>query len=296
MSLPGDPGIGSGLANLLSISHESAYSKKFPDGEVYIRLLRRVEREKVLLVQSMYPDQNDRLVELLLTLELLNRYENRVNLLITYLAYARQDKEFLGGEAVSLRSIIKALLAQGVEALITVDAHNPLAVEEIVRGTKYVNLLPGEIFAEVLSKKYGGRKATVIAPDQGAAQRASSLAGYLGCGYLVVQKMRDRVTGQVEHVFSSLNRVPDLAVIVDDIISTGGTIAGIASHLSNRGVEVVVATSHGLFVGDAYEKLVKSGVREIYAIPTVLRRLSNVVYLDIVPYLAKKLREEGVLE
>ncbi len=295
VSLPGDPGVGPRLASYLGLEHTSLFSKRFPDGEIYVRLLQKIENDEVLLVQSMYPEQNDRLVELLLALELFNRYGNKVSLLVTYLAYARQDKEFLGGEPVSLKSIIKAMVAQGVETLVTIDAHNPYAIKEFLSNIKYVNLLPEEVFAKALSERYRGKEMTVVAPDQGATDRALSLAKHLGSGYVVIQKVRDRVTGQVKHVLDPLSKVSGLAVIVDDIISTGGTIAGIASCLSSRGVEVVVAASHALLVGEALEKLGKSGVREIYALPTVSRVLDGVIYLDIVPYIARELKNEGVI-
>ncbi len=295
-SLPGDPGIGPRLADYLKLEHVQFQHKIFPDGELYLRLPKIVEGERVLLVQSMYPNQNDRVVELLLALELLSRYNNSVVLLVTYLAYARQDKEFLAGEPISLRSLVKALSSLGLEALVTVDAHSPLAIKEFVGSVRYVNLVPDEVFSEVLSKKYRREELTVIAPDQGAEKRAASLAKQLGCGYVVVKKSRDRVTGNVTHVLDSLSSVYGTAVIVDDIVSTGGTIAGIASYLSSRGVRVVVAASHALFVGGAYEKLVRSGVAEIYALPTTGVTVEGVTYLDIVPYLARMLREEKIVE
>ncbi len=296
VSLPGDPGIGLGIARHLGLEHVPVFTKRFPDDEVYLRLMRRVEKEKVLLVQSMYPAQNDRLLELLLALELLDRYGNEPTLLLTYLAYARQDREFLEGEAVSLRSIIRTLTAQGVRTLITIDAHNPHAVRELLGGASYVNILPGDVFAEAISREYGGREMTVIAPDQGAEARASSLARRLGCGYVVVWKFRDRTTGQVKHSLDALGSVSGLAVVVDDIISTGGTVAGIASSLSSRGIETVVAASHALLIGDALERLMKSGVRRVYALQTVSKAFSGVVYLDVVPYLAGELKERGIVE
>lgn len=296
ISLPGDPGIGLRLADYLKLEHIQFQYKRFPDGELYLRLPKVIEKEKVLLIQSMYPNQNDHVVELLLALELLNRYSNDIVLLITYLAYARQDKEFLAGEPISLRSLMKALNSLGIETLVTIDAHNPLAIKEFVGSVRYVNIVPDEIFAEVLSKKYRREELTVIAPDQGAEKRAASLAKQLECKYVVVKKSRDRVTGNVTHVLDSLSSVSGTAVIIDDIISTGGTIAGIASYLSTRGVSVVVATSHALLVGEAYEKLVKSGVAEIYALPTTGVIVKGVTYLDMVPYLARKLREEKIVE
>ena len=296
VSLPGDPGIGARLASHLEAEHVTVFSKRFPDGEIYLRIPQDVSSEDALVVQSMYPAQGDRLVELLLALELLNRYGNRVSVLITYLAYARQDKEFLRGEPISLFSVVRALRAQGMDSLVTIDAHNPLAVKEAVGDVRYLNLLPGEVFAEALLERYGDVRLTVVAPDQGAAERAALLASRLGCDYVVVRKFRDRITGQVSHAFGNLDGVSGTAVVVDDIISTGGTIAGIASYLRSRGVDVVVAASHALLVGDAYEKLLRAGVREIYAVPTIPQTFPGVVYVDIVPYLARKLREEGLLD
>ncbi|MCX8181424.1 MAG: ribose-phosphate diphosphokinase, partial [Thermofilaceae archaeon] len=248
-SLPGDPGIGAGLASYLGLEILPVFSRRFPDGEIYLRFPHVVEGGEILLVQSMYPAQCDRLVEVLLALEALGRYGSRVHLLVTYLAYARQDREFLSGEAASLRSIVRAVTAFGLETLITVDAHNPRAVREAMSGGRYLNLVPGEVFAEAISRKYGGRGVSVVAPDRGAADRARELAKHLGGDYVVVNKVRDRVTGRVEHDLSPLDSVRDLAVVVDDIVSTGGTVASIASYLTGRGVEVVLAVSHALLVG-----------------------------------------------
>lgn len=296
VGLPGDPGVGSKLASCLGVGYVSVFSKRFPDGEIYLRLPQKVEGSDVLLVQSMYPAQSDRLVELLLALEVLSRYENRVNLLITYLAYARQDREFLIGESVSLKSVVKALTTYEVDVLVTIDAHNPHAIEKAVESGRYLNIVPGEVFAEAISRKYRGREITVVAPDRGALSRAQSIANHLNCGYIAVQKVRDRVTGRVEHIFNSLNSISELAIVVDDIVSTGGTIAGIASYLTSRNIEVVAAISHALLVGDAYERLVKSGVREIYTLQTVPQTSANITYLDIASYLARELRREGVVK
>jgi ribose-phosphate pyrophosphokinase len=296
VSLPGDPGIGPRLADLLGLEYIQFLHKKFPDGEIYLRLPKVIENEGVLLVQSMYPNQNDHTVELLLALELLSRYRNNITLLITYLAYARQDKEFLAGEPVSLRSLVKALSSLGLGTLVTIDAHSPLALREFLGTSRYINIVPDEVFAEAISRRYRREELTVIAPDQGAEKRAASLAELLGCRYVVVKKARDRITGNVTHVLDPLDSVSGIAVVVDDIVSTGGTIAGIASYLSSRGVRVVVAASHALFVGDAYDKLARSGVVEIYALPTTGVTVSGVTYLDMVPYIARKLREEKVVE
>ena len=294
VSLPGDPGLGPELARHLGAAHSTFFSKRFPDGEVYLRLVERVSGDRVLLVQSMYPSQNDRVVESLLALELLERYGNEVALIAPYLAYSRQDKEFLPGESVSLRSLLKALSSMGLSALVTVDAHNPTAVGEFLGSRRYLNVVPVEVFAEAL-RSYLARGVTVVAPDQGASERARALAEELGCNYVVVRKSRDKVTGEVTHSLEPLEGLRGVAVVFDDIVSTGGTVASIASFLTARGVEVALAVSHALFVGNALEKLTKSGVREVYSIPTVPVRVPGVRYLELAPHLAKLLREEGIV-
>jgi len=294
VSLPGDPGLGPELARHIGATHSTFFSKRFPDGEVYLRMAERVSGDRVLLVQSMYPNQNDRVVESLLALELLERYGNEVTLIAPYLAYSRQDKEFLPGESISLRSLMRALSSMGLSSLVTVDAHNPAAVREFLGSKKYVNVVPVEVFAGAL-RSYLDRGLTVIAPDQGASERARALAEKLGCGYVVIRKSRDRVTGEVTHSLEPLEGLRGVAVVFDDIVSTGGTVANIASFLTARGVYVVLAVSHALLVGDAPEKLTKSGIREVYSIPTVPVRVPGVRYLELAPYLAKLLREKEII-
>ncbi len=294
ISLPGDPGLGPELARYLGTAYSTFFSKRFPDGEVYIRMVEPVSGDRVLLVQSMYPNQNDRVVELLLALEVLERYRNEVVLISPYLAYSRQDKEFLPGESVSLRSLMKTLSLLGLGTLVTVDAHNPTAVRDFLSGSRYLNVVPVEVFAEAL-RGYRTQELTVVAPDQGASERARALAEKLGCNYTVVRKSRDRVTGEVTHSLEPLEGLKGVAVVFDDIVSTGGTVASIASFLTKRGVEVVLAVSHALLVGNALEKLVRSGVREVYSIPTVPIRIHGVKYLELAQYLAKFLREGGVV-
>jgi len=294
VSLPGDPGLGPEVARYLGVVHSTFFSKRFPDGEVYLRLPEPVSGDRVLLVQSMYPNQNDRVVELLLALDVLERYGNEVILISPYLAYSRQDKEFLPGEAISLRSLVRALSSTGLSTLVTVDAHSPSAIREFLGGRRYINVVPVEVFAEAL-KTYRFRELTVVAPDQGAAERARALAEKIGCNYVVVRKSRDRVTGEVKHSLEPLEGLKGVAVVFDDIVSTGGTVASIANFLTARSVEVVLAVSHALLVGNALEKLAKSGVREIYSIPTVPVRVPGIRYLELVPYLVKLLKEEGVV-
>lgn len=295
ISLPPDPGLGEGLAALLKCGHSRVAYKTFPDGELYLRLPNRVS-EPVLLVSTTYPDQNRSLMELFLTLEYLSQKGVRgLYAVIPYVAYGRQDKEFLEGEVVSGRAVLRILKNLGLRKLFVVDMHSDKLVNEF--KDLVVNVLPAKTLASYVERAVRTPRI-IVAPDVGASRRAEVIANLLKCEYVVVSKFRDRITGEVSHrVPEGLSLEGFNAVVVDDIISTGGTVANIVKHLIGNGVgEVHVIASHGLFVGDSLSKLSSSGVRKIAVLNTVSYRVSSdlVEYLDVVGELLEPLK--NVLE
>lgn len=291
ISLPPDPGLGEKLATLMKCSHARATYKTFPDGELYLRLP-STAGEPLILVSTTYPDQNRSLMELFFALEYLGSKGFReLYAVVPYMAYGRQDKEFLEGEVVSGRAVLRMLRDLGLRRLFVVDMHSAVLMSEF--KDLVVNTLPARTLAD-----YVGRAVRVprivIAPDVGASGRAEAIAKLLGCEYAVVSKFRDRITGEVTHrVPEELSLEGFNAVIVDDIVSTGGTVASIAKHLLSRGVEEVhVIASHGLFVGDSLAKLSSSGVRRVAVLNTVSHHVESdlVEYLDVTGELLEPIR------
>jgi ribose-phosphate pyrophosphokinase len=253
----------------------------FPDGEHYIRIedTSNVKDSCIVLVDTMYPWQNDSLLRILMIHDAVWRLGARCIVdFIPYLAYARQDKIFLEGEPVTGELVLN-LLTRGVKNLVVVDIHSRRLL------TSRENVLNLLFFDKLVSKIITDNNVEdpiIISPDTGALHRAEYAARRLKLEYDYLVKHRDRITGQVTLEPKRLNVRGRDVVIVDDIISTGGTIAKAARMLLEQGAnEVYVAASHALLVGNALEKILSSGVRKIYTLQTLgVRHRPPVTYVD----------------
>ncbi len=285
-------GIGRRVAEGLGSRFQVIYKKVFPDGESYVRIEANVKSEDVVLIQTTYPEQDKRLLELLFAVDALRNHGARnVRVVLTYLAYARQDREFLPGEAVSVRTVLRLLSSAGVDTLYVVDLHKPESLRHFTGQAK--NIIPSKVFSNKL-RSMGLKNPIVVSPDLGASHRAKALASGLGCEYFIIRKHRDRITGQIRHELpENMDVGGKEAVIVDDIISTGGTVANIASFLRRCGASAVFAVaSHGLFVGEALRRLRGSGVDKVLTLNTLASRVNNdlIEYVDVSPELIAALR------
>lgn len=277
---------------LLSVSY-----KDFPDGETYVRVPvdeHEFRGEDVLVVHSLAPPQDKSLWQLLLILDALSSLGTRkIAVFIPYMAYARQDKVFLKGEPVSIRVLMRAIALQGAKVLFTVDIHNPQTLSEF--GGYAENLLMYELLKSPIERK-APENLVVIAPDRGAIQRAEALARALGADFDYLEKLRDRNTGEISLKPKSLNVRGKTAVIVDDIISTGGTIARATQHLLEQGASnVLVVASHALMVGNAGEKIYNAGARAIYALDTLPPK-EGVKYVSCIKSAISKIKMAGIID
>ncbi len=291
ISLPSDPGIGERLASVMRCAHTSAWYKAFPDGELYMRLPSRVS-EPIILTLTTYPEQNRSLMELLFAVEYFNfKGFKELYIVAPYLAYSRQDKEFLEGEVVSGRALLRILTGLGVRKLFVVDIHSDRLKEEF--SNLVVNVVPARTFADYVRRAVRP-PYVLLAPDMGASKRVEAVAKLLECNHVVVSKFRDRVTGEVTHqIPEEVNMKGVNVVIIDDIISTGGTIVNLAKCLVERGAgDVYVIASHGLFVGDALKRLSSSGVSRVVVLNTVNYRAPSdlVEYLDATEEILESIR------
>lgn len=278
------------LASHLNLGYLEAKRKIFPDGESYLRVEGLDSRpSRVVLVKSMIPPQDKSLIESLLLLDLLReKGADYVVLVSPYLAYARQDREFLPGEAVSIRAVLRALGRAGADALITVEVHKEESLKYF--EGRAVNVSPFRLMASKIPLQ---GNPVVIAPDLGALRRAKEFAEALGSEFDYLVKRRDRVTGEITIEPKNVDVEGREVVIVDDVISTGGTVAQAAKLLLSRGAEsVTVVVAHALMVNDAASKLKKAGVSSVYAANTLpLREPGLVHHVDVTPLVAEKLLE-----
>lgn len=240
------------LAQRINLEHVRATSRKFPDGECYVRIEKEMIDEEVIIVQNSYP--NDMLVELFLLQDATrNLGAKKIINVIPYFGYARQDKIFLKGEAISARVMAKHLDLEA-DKVITVDIHTPKIIEWFGKATAI------DVHAAECIGKYFINDGIdlVLAPDQGASGRAKAVASVLGSTWDHLLKTRLSGT-EVRITPSNVDARGKKVLIVDDIISTGGTIEAATRELRRLGAKAVYAAcTHGLFIGGALERLRKS--------------------------------------
>lgn len=254
-------------AGLLGMPFLQAYSRRFPDGEIYVRAPLTSRAKAVVLFVCMGNRPSEGLLETLLLVDALRRQgAEKIVLVAPYMPYARQDSIFKTGEPLSIKAVARLLEDSGIAGIVTVDMHlhRFKSIEEVF-SIPAVNVSAVPLLAKYVAEKYGS--LAVVAPDEEAEQWAVPAARILGTRYYVLTKER---SGDEEVEVSGLGEAPERALVIDDIISTGGTIARTASLLRKMGAkDIVVACTHALLVGDAEAKIFNNGVRELISTNTV---------------------------
>jgi len=284
---PASKQLGEKVAELLGEEAVSLVFKTYPDGESYVRLEGTVKNEEVAIIQTTSPPQDTRLIQLALIADAAKRHgAQKITAVLPYLAYARQDKIFLPGEAISIETVARMLKAAGVDSLITVNVHQKKVLDKFPFPAKTLSAVP--LLAEYFKQK-GFGNAFALAPDDGALWLAEEARKVLGgeCGYL--EKHRDLYTGQVTMTKKSLDVKQKTVIIFDDVISTGGTIALAAKIVKELGADKVYAACvHPLLIGDAEKRILEAGVKEIVGTDSVPSHVSKV---SLAPLISKELKE-----
>jgi ribose-phosphate pyrophosphokinase len=287
---PSSQVLGKKIAELLKTETVTLHYKRFPDGESYIRLEGEIKNKSVVVVQTTSPPQDTNLMQLCLIADAArNHGAKKIIAVIPYMAYARQDKQFLPGEAVSIKTIANMLSANGITQLITVNIHAEQALKNFNFTTKNLSAIP--LLAEHFKDK-GYTGAFALAPDKGATKYAIEAAKILKGEYGWLQKERDRYTGQITVERKKLNVKNKDVIIFDDIISTGGTIVNAVKILKEQGArKIFTACVHPLLINDAQNKIIQSGAEEIIGTDCVPSPVSKVTVAPLIADTLKTLKE-----
>ena len=280
----GDTALAEALAKELEWDHVELEARRFPDTEGYVRVpddcIEPVRSGPVALVSATFPDSA--ILETLFLLHALkdvregnmsslkNGEKSLPNvgpglfLIIPYFGYSRQDKRFMVGEAVSAR-FLASTFANHCDGIVILDIHAPVAVEGLTTPVELVSSM-SEIALHLQTKVHPD---FILSPDKGAVKRASEVAQTIGVPFSYLEKKRiDAHT--IEHTPKDLDVNGQIVAIVDDMISTGGTICRASEALMKQGAkEVHAACTHGLFTGGAIKRLSNhvSGVHSTDSLP-----------------------------
>jgi len=272
------------IARRLKAPYIEAQTKIFPDGESKITFSSIPKKSIILVVQSTYPPVDTNLLQTLAIISQARKASSKIYAIIPYMGYARQDRQFLSGEVVTMSIVAKMLQAVGAKKVIVVDIHSKTALNHFKIPTVNVSAIPE--LAKYF-KKLKIKKPFVVSPDTGGSSRAKKFAGLLNTDFITLKKSRNRNTGKVRIQSSKVDVHGRDLIVIDDIISTGGSIIKATQFLKKQKCKrVFVACTHGLFVGDAERKIKKAGVSKIISTNTVPRSTSKV---DMAGVIAKSI-------
>lgn len=289
---PASPKLGKTLSDHLGLKPRPIEHRIFPDGESYIRLTTDVNNENVILVQTTAPEPDRKLMQLLISAKTIKDLgARRMVAVVPYLAYMRQDKRFLEGEALSFDIVLGLLESVGVDDLVVVDLHSVESLKTIQPKHK-INVHTLSAIPEIAEylKNHGYDGAYSLSPDEGRKEVVTKASEVMGGGFGFFEKLRDRSTGETYMKVKNLDVDGRKAVVFDDIISSGGTMAKAIAGLKEQGaIKIAAACTHALFMPGAKEKLTSAGADTIVATDTVETEYSKVSVAGLLAGFLKEL-------
>lgn len=254
---------------------------RFPDGELEIEIKADVRGRDVYLVQPTRPPVGEHLLELMLLTDACRRCgAASVTAVVSYFGYARHDRRETGREPLGARVVAELLTAGRIDRLVCLDLHSRAVEGCFPQPVEHATAVPA-----LVQRLFDiPRPAVVVSPDLGAVKRAEAFARLLGLNVAVVHKQR--TSGSEVTAIGVVGDVKGLhALVVDDMVSTAGTVCAAVKAVIDAGArpEVTIAATHGLFVGPALERLATCPVKRVVVTDSVPPPAQTPFTLDVVP-------------
>ncbi len=262
-----NPALAGAVCKYLGIPIGGARISRFPDGEKLIRIEDDVRGRDCFVLQSTCRPVDEHLVELLIYLDCLRRASaKRITAVVPYFGYARQDRKDEGRVPITAKLVANVIVTAGADRVLAIDlhAHQLQGFFDVP-----VDHLAGEL---VLSRYFRDKKIenlTVVSPDVGNIKTAARYASHLGGDLAIIHKRR--MSGDQVKADELIGRVEDRNVLMcDDIIATAGTVCSAAELVKQRGAKrVCVGATHGIFAGQALERLAAAPIDEVVVTDTI---------------------------
>ena len=273
----------------------SAYD--FANGEIYVRSGESVRGKEVFIIQAHPAPLNNWLMEQLIMVDSMKRASaRRITVVAPFYPYSRQDKKGRGREPISARLVADLYKTAGADRIMSVDLHTAQIQGFFDGPVDHLFAIP--LLAEHIRKIVGNDDVTVVSPDTGRVRVAEQWAERLGGAPLAfVHKSRDLTVPNQAVSKTVVGQVKGrTCVLIDDMIDTGGTIAGAVRVLKDAGAkDVIIAATHAVFSDPAAERLANCGAREVVVTDTLPippeKRFPTLTVLPIAPLLARAIKE-----
>ena len=286
------------ICDCLKIENGKINHLKFKNDNNFVQILETVRQKDVYIVQTTQPPVNERIMELLITIDAAKRASAKnINVVLPYFPYSRSDKKDQPRVPITAKLMAQILEAAGATRVITCDLHNP-AIQA------YFNVNCDRLTAEYLLEEYFAEKKldnmVIVATDAGSSKKAYKYSEYFNCPIAMVDKRRE---GNDDRAIAStiIGDVKDKnAIIFDDEIDTAGSMIETVKVLQKFGAKNIYAgCTHGVLSGPAIERIKNSGIKELVVTNTIPlpeeKRIDNITVLSIAPLFAetiKRINEE----
>jgi ribose-phosphate pyrophosphokinase len=290
-----NPGLAGDICRYLGNDLAKAEVGRFSDGETQVEITENVRGGDVFVIQSTSPPANDHLMELLLTLDALKRASaGRITAVVPYYGYARQDRKVSPRVPISAKLVADLITTAGAARVLTMDLHAGQ-----IQG--FFNIPVDNVFATPVLLRYirdrvaNGEAITVVSPDAGGVERARAFAKRLDASLAIIDKRR-AAANEVSEMKIIGEVTGQIAVIVDDIIDTAGTIVAAADAVRAAGAqEVLACCTHAVLSGRAIERLASSSLEKLVVTDTIplredARTLDKIAVLSVAHLMGEAIR------
>ncbi len=269
---------------------------RFADGEVLVKTLSNVKGKDAIVIESTYKNAHERIFELLLLLDSINRSGAKsIQLFIPYFGYSRQERVSWTNEPVSCEVVSKIIETASYDSLTTFDLHHPVIESFFKRSIK--SLSTSDLFIDyylnyMKDNRLAKKDIVIVSPDHGANHRADALVGIVGEAKVILDKVRPKAN-VAEHLVVDDKLVKNkVCIIIDDIIDTGGTIISAANLLYQHGAKkVLIGASHAVFSNHNIKKFKQANIVDIAVTNTIEQKLNkDIKVLDICPLILKLIK------
>jgi ribose-phosphate pyrophosphokinase len=257
------------MADYLGITLGDAEVYNFSDGETFININENVRGCDIFLMQSTSNPVDKNLMELLIMIDAMKRASaNRITAVVPYYGYARQDRKTASRVPITAKLVADIVTTAGADRVLSMDLHAGQ-----IQG--FFNIPVDHLYAApvlleyIKEKKYEPTDIVVVSPDAGAVERSRSFAKHLGANLAIIDKRR--IKANVAEIMNVIGDVKNkIAIMLDDMIDTAGTITQGAAALSNNGAsEVIAMATHGVLSGEAMGKIDNSPIKELIITDTI---------------------------